>query len=371
MVLLAGVIALSEHQDVQEHVPLAPLTSLGVGGSARYFARVQHADGLQRVLDWSAARGLPPTIIGGGSNLVVSDAGIDGLVITLDLRGQAVTSEAGGSVLVRVGAGEPWDEFVRSCVERGWAGVECLSGIPGLAGATPIQNVGAYGQEVGSTLESVEVVELHTGARQTLSHAECELGYRTSRFKTRDDGRYAVLAATFRLRAGGEACLADPESAGQLAGASRPPTLAEVRAAVLATRRAKSMLLDPADENGKSCGSFFLNPELDRAELDALLARSPLAPPRYPLSNGRVKVPAAWLIEHAGFARGQRFGSVGISSRHALALVCHPGATAAQVVDAAHRVRDGVRQAFGVGLEPEPRFFGFGTPSSQLPAPAR
>ncbi|HWO11405.1 MAG TPA: hypothetical protein VNN80_18050, partial [Polyangiaceae bacterium] len=163
-------------------------------------------------------------------------------------------------------------------------------------------------------------------------------------------------------------CLGYPEIARHFAGAVRRPTLPEVRAAVLATRRSKSMLLDPRDENGRSCGSFFLNPELSRAEVDALTARATVPPPGYPLPNGRVKVPAAWLIENAGFRRGQRFDGVGISSRHALALVCHPGATAAQLVEAAHRIRDGVRRAFDVSLEPEPRFFGFGTPASQLPA---
>ena len=159
-----------------------------------------------------------------------------------------------------------------------------------------------------------------------------------------------------------------PEIARQLASSTEPPTLAEVRAVVLATRRGKSMLLDPGDENGRSCGSFFLNPELSRAQADELAARSAAAPPRYALADGRGKVPAAWLIENAGFSRGQRFGNVGISSRHALALVCHTGATAAQVVDAARRVRDGVWRAFGVELEPEARFVGFGTASCRLPA---
>jgi UDP-N-acetylmuramate dehydrogenase len=362
------VATLSEPLEIQDQVPLAPLTSLGVGGPARYFAQVRHADDVPRLLDWSARRGLKVTLLGGGSNVVIADDGVDGLVVTLDLRGQAVTAEDGSAVLVTVGAGEPWDGFVSRCVDNGWAGVECLSGIPGLAGATPIQNVGAYGQEVGATLVSVDVFDTQSQRRHTFSHAECELGYRTSRFKGRDDGRFLVLAATFRLRAGGAPCLAYPEIARHFAGAARPPSLAEVRAAVLATRRGKSMLLDPRDENGRSCGSFFLNPELTRAELDALSGRAPSPPPGYPLPSGRVKVPAAWLIENAGFQRGQRFGNVGVSSRHALALVCHGAATAAQLVEAAHRVRDGVRRVFDVNLEPEPRFFGFGTPSSQLPA---
>lgn len=367
MVRLGTVIALSDHLEVHEHVPLAPLTSLGVGGAARYFARVRSADELSSALGWAARRGLEATILGGGSNVVVADSGIAGLVVTPELLGQTLVG-GDGDVLVHVGAGEPWDGFVATCVERGWAGLECLSGIPGLTGATPIQNVGAYGQDVGASLVSVDLLDVRTLARCTLSHDECELGYRTSRFKSRDDGRFVVLAATFRLRPGGAPCLAYPEIARQLAGSTQPPTVAEVRQLVLATRRGKSMLLDPSDENGRSCGSFFLNPELSRAQADALTARSAATPPRYPLADGRVKVPAAWLIENAGFCRGQRFGNVGISSRHALALVCHEGATAAQLVEAAHRVRDGVWRAFGVELEPEARFLGFGTASCRLPA---
>lgn len=359
-------MALSDHLEVHEHVPLAPLTSLGVGGAARYLARVRTADDLAQVLDWAARRGIDSTILGGGSNVVIADAGVAGLVVIPGLLGQAPIADD-GDVVVRVGAGEPWDGFVATCVERGWAGLECLSGIPGLAGATPIQNVGAYGQDVGARLVSVEVLDVRTLERSALSRDECELGYRTSRFKGRDDGRFVVLAATFRLLPGGPPCVTYPEIARQLAG-SPTPTLSEVRAVVLATRRRKSMLLDPSDENGRSCGSFFLNPELSPAAADALAARSPVKPPGYALADGRVKVPAAWLIEHAGLSRGQRFGNVGISSRHALALVCHAGATAAQLVEAAHRVRDRVWQAFGVELEPEARFFGFGTPSRQLPA---
>jgi UDP-N-acetylmuramate dehydrogenase len=367
VVLLATVIALSDRLEVHEHVSLASLTSLGVGGSARFFARARNADDVSHALDWAARRGVPVTILGGGSNVVVADAGVDGLVVTPEILGQQVVGDDGG-VLVRVGAGEPWDGFVAACVERGWAGLECLSGIPGLTGATPIQNVGAYGQDVGACLVSVEVLDIRTLARSTLSRDACELGYRTSRFKGRDDARFVVLTATFRLRPDGAACLTYPEITRQLAGSTDPPTLAQVRAVVLATRRGKSMLLDPSDENGRSCGSFFLNPELTRAQADALAARSTTPPPGYPLADGRVKVPAAWLIEHAGFARGQRFGTVGISSRHALALVCHAGATAAAVVEAAHRVRDGVWRVFGVELEPEARFIGFGTASCRLPA---
>jgi UDP-N-acetylmuramate dehydrogenase len=305
-------------------------------------------------------------LLGGGSNVVIADAGVPGLVLTVDLRGESSRRE-GDAIEVSAGAGEAWDAFVARAVQRDWLGLECLSGIPGHVGATPIQNVGAYGQEVAQTLVSVDVHDRARNERRTLRRAECGFGYRTSRFKTTDAERFILLGATFRLRQGGDGCIAYPELARHFVASAARPSASAVRRVVLETRASKSMLLDPDDENGRSCGSFFLNPELGAAELDALLGRVPVAPPVFPQPDGRSKVPAAWLIEKAGFQRGQRFGSVGISSRHALALVCHAGATAAQLVAAAHRIRDGVARAFGVALVPEPRFFGFGTPSDTLP----
>jgi UDP-N-acetylmuramate dehydrogenase len=359
-------MATNARDAVMRDVELAPLTSLGIGGRARYLARVQTADELPELLDWAALQSLPVTLLGGGSNVVIADSGVAGLVLTLDLRGES-SRRQGDDIEVSVGAGEPWDPFVARAVAHDWLGLECLSGIPGHVGATPVQNVGAYGQDVSGTLSSVDVYDRERRDRSVLSHSECGFGYRSSRFKTRDAERFIVLGVTFRLRVGGDGCIDYPELARRFSGADAPrPTASEVRRVVLQTRAAKSMLLDPNDENGRSCGSFFLNPELTPGELDALLGRAPGAPV-YPQPDGRSKVPAAWLIEQAGFRRGQRFGSVGISSRHALALVCHAGATAAQVVAAAHRIRDGVASAFGVVLVPEPRFFGFGTPSDTLP----
>lgn len=360
-------MATNTRDGVMRDVELAPLTSLGLGGRASYFARVQAAQELPEWLDWAARQSLPVTVLGGGSNVVIADAGVAGLVLTLDLRGESERRE-GDSVEVSVGAGEAWDPFVARAVARDWLGLECLSGIPGQVGATPIQNVGAYGQDVSGTVSSVDVYDRVRRETTALNHAECGFGYRTSRFKTRDAERFIVLGVTFRLRLGGDGCIAYPELARRFAAANAPrPTASAVRRAVLETRASKSMLLDPNDENGRSCGSFFLNPELTPGELDALRGRAPAALPVFPQPDGRSKVPAAWLIEQAGFRRGQRFESVGISSRHALALVCHAGATAAQLIAAAHRIRDGVAQAFGVVLVPEPRFFGFATPSDTLP----
>jgi UDP-N-acetylmuramate dehydrogenase len=351
--------------EVHRDHPLAPLTSLAVGGPAAHFARLLEEQAVPEALEWAAHRDLPVTLLGGGSNVVIADAGVPGLVLALGLTSESHERED-DLARVTIGAGAAWDAFVQRSVERGWAGLECLSGIPGQVGATPIQNVGAYGQEVADTLVEVQAFDRDSGARVVLPRAECGFGYRTSRFKQADADRFIVLGATFRLRIGGEACLAYPEIARRFS-AQGAPSLAEVRAAVLATRKSKSMLLDPLDENGRSCGSFFLNPRLEPAELDRLRARSPSPPPTFPDSGGRIKVPAAWLIEAAGFRRGQRWGTVGISSRHSLALVCHAGATAAVVVEAAHRVRDGVANALGVWLNPEPRFLGFGDVSDGLP----
>jgi UDP-N-acetylmuramate dehydrogenase len=357
-------VTISEFEP-QASSPLAERTSLGLGGPAQYFAKVGSVEELRRALGWAERRSLPVTVLGGGSNVVVADRGVPGLILSVGL-GQETVLERGELVEVRVGAGRVWDELVAGAVARDWAGLECLSGIPGQVGATPIQNVGAYGQDVAETVLGVEVFDRASGALLELPHAECGFGYRTSRFKTSDAARFIVLAVRFRLRAGGSACLVYPEIAKQFP--ARTPSLAEVRSAVLATRRQKSMLLDPSDENGRSCGSFFLNPELDAPELERLRARSATLPPCFAQPDGRFKVPAAWLIEHAGFRRGQRWGAVGISSRHSLALVCHDGATSRALVEAAHRVRDGVAQAFGVWLRAEPQFLGFGGSSDGLPA---
>ncbi|MEY2929318.1 MAG: hypothetical protein RL033_67 [Pseudomonadota bacterium] len=346
-------------------VSLAAITSLQLGGPAELFAEVSQAADVPEALDWAARQNVPVTVLGGGSNVVVADGGLPGLVLQLTLDEETSVVD-GDDVLVTIGAGAHWDSFVARAVARGWAGLECLSGIPGSAGATPIQNVGAYGQEVADTLFAIRAYDRQLRTLRQLERAECELGYRSSRFKTRDAGRFIVLDATFALRRGGAPHLGYPEIARRLTRHAQP-TLAEVRDVVLATRREKSMLLDASDENGRSCGSFFLNPVLTSAQLEQLRARAPSAP-TYPQADGRHKVPAAWLIEQAGFRKGQRWGAVGISSRHSLALVAHASATSRQLLEAAHRVRDGVAQALDVLLEPEPIFLGFGSTQHGLPA---
>jgi UDP-N-acetylmuramate dehydrogenase len=345
---------------VLERVALAPLTTLGVGGPARWFVRATDEAAVLAAHGWARERGLPLRALGGGSNLVVADAGVQALVVQIALRG-VTTRETEGVAELTAAAGEPWDEVVRATVERGWAGLECLSGIPGLVGATPIQNVGAYGQEVSETVAAVLALDTDHGEIATLPAARCGFAYRDSVFKSGQPGRWVVLAVTYRLRPGGAPTLGYADVARHLAArAVTRPSLADVRESVLAIRRAKSMVLDdPGDPNRRSCGSFFLNPILDAGAAEAVTARAgDPAMPRWPQRDGRVKLSAAWLIDRAGFARGERQGPVGLSTRHTLALVAHDGARAGDVLAFARRVQDTVEARFGVKLTPEPVFWG-------------
>lgn len=338
----------------ETQVPLAPLTTLGVGGNAAWFARVTTEDDVAEALAFAEARGVPAHVLGGGSNVVIPDRGLDGLVIAMGLRGVTVEDAPEGA-LVRAGAGEPWDELVERSIALGLRGLECLSGIPGLVGATPIQNVGAYGQEVGDTIVAVRAFDRAERRAVTIPRDDCAFGYRDSRFKSAEKGRFVVLEVSFALARGGPSEIRYPELARALEALGAPPTLADVRRAVLALRRSKSMLLDPEDENRRSCGSFFVNPVISAEQARAVARRLDAdSMPSYPQPDGRVKLSAAWLIERAGFRRGYRSGNVGISSRHALALVCHDGATADELVRFAETVRATVQARSGVTLEPEP-----------------
>ena len=343
-----------------ENIPLAPYCTIGVGGPARYFLEARDERAVHEALEWTERRGLRLCVLGGGSNLIVADEGVDGLVLKIGVRG--VTARAAGPVVeLTAAAGEPWDALVRFAVERGWAGLECLSGIPGLVGATPIQNVGAYGQEVSETVVGVRALDRRTGEVVTLSPAECGFAYRDSAFKSGTPGRHIVLAVGYRLARGGAPAVRYADLVRDLDRRGiRSPSLADVRRSVLDIRRSKSMVLEPDDPNRRSCGSFFLNPIVAAAELARIEERagsdSPL--PRWPERDGRVKLSAAWLIERAGFERGQTDGPVGLSSRHTLAIVCHDGARASDVVAFARRVRARVEERFGVRLVPEPVFWG-------------
>jgi UDP-N-acetylmuramate dehydrogenase len=339
-------------------VPLAPLSTLGVGGDAAWFVRAETAADIAAAHRWCADRKASLFVLGGGSNLVIADEGIDALVVQMALRGVDFVSDGRDTVL-RAGAGEAWDDVVAATVARGLAGFECLSGIPGSVGGTPIQNVGAYGQEVSNTLQEVTVFDRRTGQTLAMSAADCRFGYRMSRFKSDDAGRFVVCDVRFRLRPG-PPTVTYPDVIAHLEKAGlTSPDVAAVRGAVLAIRRRKGMVLDASDPDTRSVGSFFMNPVVTAADHARLASSSGGPAPGFVLPGGEVKLPAAWLIERAGFARGHVSGAVGLSTKHPLAIVNRGGATARDVLDFAGRIKRQVADRFGIMLRPEPVFAGF------------
>lgn len=351
---------------IQQDIPLAPLTTLGVGGAARFFATIQQESEIPVALAFAAQYDLPVFVLGGGSNLVIADAGFPGLVMHIALRGIASQLE-NACARVCAAAGEPWDTFVAHCVGQGWAGLECLSGIPGSVGGTPVQNVGAYGQEVSETITSVRAFDRQTGQIVELSNAECQFGYRRSRFNALERDRFIVLAVTYVLRVNGAPALRYADLKQFFADSSASPTLTDMREAVLTIRRRKAMVLDATDPDTRSAGSFFKNPLISTEAFIAMESKAQAAGwlkadetiPRYPADEGQLKVPAAWLIERAGFAKGYRCGNVGLSSKHSLALINRGGARASEVVSLMREIQSRVQERFGLALTPEPIFLGF------------
>ncbi|HSE28270.1 MAG TPA: UDP-N-acetylmuramate dehydrogenase [Gemmatimonadales bacterium] len=347
---------------LRERVPLAPLTTLGLGGPARWFLRCASPADLRTALAWGRQERLPVIILGGGSNVIVPDAGLDALVLQVAIPG-VTFAEARQETIVDAGAGVAWDELVAEAVRRGAAGVECLSGIPGTVGGTPIQNVGAYGQEVAETIVEVRALDREALEPCTFTRDECRFAYRGSRFKGEDAGRFVVTGVRFRLQPGGAPTLRYPELAaavatrGGVTGVAPVVGLGRVRETVLALRRSKGMVLDPTDPDTRSAGSFFMNPVLTPEEFAALGRRwteggGSGAIPTFPAPGG-LKVPAAWLIERAGFAKGFALDGARISHRHTLALV-NAGGSTADLLALATSIREGVRARFGVTLEREP-----------------
>jgi UDP-N-acetylmuramate dehydrogenase len=334
---------------------LADLTTLRLGGPAGRLVVAEDERTLVDAVRSADAAGEPVLVVAGGSNLVVADEGFPGLVALVRTTGVRVDSDMCGGAYVTVAAGEGWDSFVARAAAEGWAGVECLAGIPGSVGATPVQNVGAYGQEVGDVLARVRTLDRATGEQRTFMHADLGLGYRTSRFKS-EPGRYLVLDVTFQMKFSGTSTPIQyaelARSLGVEIGARAP--LADVREAVLALRRGKGMVLDAADHDTWSAGSFFTNPLLSADDAAAL----PDDAPRWPTADGRVKTSAAWLIERAGFAKGHGAGPAALSSKHTLALTNRGGASTADLLALAREVRDGVRDRFFVSLEAEPVLVG-------------
>ena len=378
---------------IQENIALAPLTTLQVGGAARYFAELKREDDVSEALQFAKTRNLPLFVLGGGSNLVIADSGWPGLVLKISIGGIATPQpkEAGGNaVLFSVGAGVNWDDFVAHAVSQNCAGIECLSGIPGSVGATPVQNVGAYGQEVADTIESVRTFDLQAPdshdkrtdvVPKVLPKPACGFRYRSSIFNSSERGRYIILRVNYRLKRGGAPNLkyadlqkhfAQRLQATAPAGEKMMPSLAETRDAVRAIRRSKGMMIIPEDRDSpdhdfRSAGSFFKNPVLSDEQLKDLAARAAaqgLEIPTYPAprsqnQNAHHKVSAAWLVEHSGFSKGYAMGAAGISHKHALAIINRGNAKASEIVALKDEIQRGVQKAWGILLEPEPIFVGF------------
>jgi UDP-N-acetylmuramate dehydrogenase len=346
---------------IQENVPLAPLTTLQVGGPARYFAEAASEDDVQDAVEFASTKGLPLFVLGGGSNLLVADAGWPGLVLKIAIGGinQQVDRDA---VHFEAGAGVDWDQLVALAVTNDCAGVECLSGIPGSVGGTPVQNVGAYGQEVSETIESVLAFDTKEQKIVVLSRDACGFRYRTSIFNNTDRGRYIILRVTYRLTRGGAPSLKYADLQKSFANSPTPPSLGAVRDAVRQIRQSKGMLIVPGDPDSRSAGSFFKNPVLSEAEFRHLASRASsegFEIPSYPALDARRKVSAAWLVEHSGFTKGFTLGEAGISHKHTLALINTGSAHAADMMRLKEAVQRGVEDSWGVVLEPEPVFVGF------------
>ncbi len=358
---------------VRENVPLAPYTTFGVGGPARYFAEATAEEHVYQAMEFAAGRRVPLFVLGGGSNILVADAGFQGLVLRMALRGiEAPAGAAAGKVAAA--AGEDWDRFVEWCVDHDLAGVECMSGIPGTVGATPVQNVGAYGQEVGDVISSVRVLDRQERRTLELGAAECRFAYRSSIFNTTHRDRYVILKVRFDLRPRGEPCLAHGDLKNSFAAGTAPPTLREVRDTVLRIRKSKGMILSPDDADSKSVGSFFKNPVVSEATVrraeEQARRRGCLAPdehiPRFETKEGVWKISAAFLIERAGFRKGHGNERVGISRKHALALVNRGGARAQDVLALVRDIQAVVRSTFGIELITEAVLLGFAPPAKPL-----
>lgn len=340
-------------------MPLSSRTTLGVGGPARWFVEARSEADVRDAFAWAENRSVPVLVLGGGSNLVVADTGFDGLAMRVRVPGVSADVD-GDAVTVTVGSGESWNAFVRHAVENQWAGVECLAGIPGQVGAAPVQNIGAYGQEIADTLVRVRVWDRVDKRVLSIPNVECRFGYRTSRFNTTDTGRFIILNVTLALVENGPALVKYPDLRRHFEKMRGRPNLREVFDAVRTIRARKGMLLSPDDPESQSAGSFFKNPALDVKQWAKLVEKAGDAEvPCFPQKDGTRKVPAAWLIENSGIRRGDKYGNVRISRKHVLALVNSGNATASEVVDAARSIQAKVKEKWGIRIVPEPVFAGF------------
>jgi UDP-N-acetylmuramate dehydrogenase len=345
---------------LQENVPLAPRTTFQIGGRARFFVEAKTRAEVQEAVAFADRKRLSLFVLGGGSNVVIADSGWPGLVLKIGITGiERRPYLVENRVLFDVGAGESWDGFVAQAVLTLCAGVECMSGIPGSVGGTPVQNVGAYGQEVSETIESVEVVDRRDAQIRELCNEACGFSYRSSIFNTTERDRFIILRVTYALTPSGASHLEYADLKRYFEHRESPPSLAETREAVRQIRARKGMLLVPGDPDCQSAGSFFRNPVVSAELLQDLTKRASakgLTLPAYPALAQRHKVSAAWLVEQSGFTRGYEAGRVGISHKHALAIVNRGGATAADVLALKEQIQQRVEAIWGVRLEPEPVF---------------
>jgi UDP-N-acetylmuramate dehydrogenase len=338
---------------LREQVALAPYTTFGIGGPARWFAEATDEASVIEAVEFARERSVPLFVLGGGSNVLVADAGFPGLVLHVALMGVEHDSDR-----FRIGAGESWDGFVSLAVERGYGGIECLAGIPGTVGGTPVQNVGAYGQEVSGTITAVRVLDLQHLKYSELPATACGFAYRKSIFNSTHRDRFVVTRVDFRLRPKAFGAVSYPDVQRAFAGHAGNPTPGEVAAAVRTIRHGKGMLLVDGEADCRSAGSFFKNPVVTEKIYEEIAARAVGAVPRFVATRGFVKIPAAWLVEQAGFAKGYALGAAGISTRHTLALVNRGGATAKDILALRDRIVAGVEAKFHIRLEPEPVWLG-------------
>jgi UDP-N-acetylmuramate dehydrogenase len=346
--------------NIRENIPLAPLTTFRVGGPARHYVEARSSEEVLQAVNTARAHNWRLFILGGGSNLVVADTGFPGLVLRIAITGIDDRMEDGKRIF-EVGAGEDWDKLVAHAVARDCAGVECLSGIPGTVGGTPVQNVGAYGQEVADTISEVQVFDMQRGVIRDICAEACGFGYRTSIFNTSERGRFVVLKVSYALVPGGVPTLEYADLKKHFAAHAGLPTLAEMREAVRQIRHSKAMLIVEGDPDCRSAGSFFKNPIVDAVtdgRIQQLAAERSLTPPRFATPEG-TKLSAAWLVEQSGMKKGYTKGAVGISSKHTLAIVNRGGAQAAEIVALKNEIQQRVRDAWGIELHPEPVFVGF------------
>jgi UDP-N-acetylmuramate dehydrogenase len=336
----------------REQVLLAPYTTFKIGGPARWFADAASEPDILEAVEFARERNLPLFALGGGSNLLASDEGFAGLVLRVALKGIELQGDT-----FNVAAGEDWDAFVTHAVERGYAGIECLAGIPGTAGGTPIQNVGAYGQEVSETIIGVRALNLDTLKLVEFSNADCGFEYRRSIFNTTERGKYIVTGASYQLRKGDSPKIAYADLKRHFENATAP-SLREVSDAVRQIRRGKGMYIVAGDPDCRSAGSFFKNPIVPAQQYKRIAAREQVDVPHYPAGDGSVKIPAAWLLERAGFHKGYALGAAGISTRHTLALVNRGGAKASDIFALRDRIVSDVAAKFDIRLEPEPVLLG-------------